>query len=144
MNCEINFYQVDEDITRSFFPLLLKILKEEKKVLVFCQNQAQITQIDNSLWSYGRNKFIPHATIFDQEFDFKRQPILITGKEENSNKADYLIFLDAPSCNFVLNFTRAFYFFEEGNFEAAKKLAQIIAPENLYKKAAGKWQKFSF
>ncbi len=135
MKPEINFYQVDETIIKALAPLLLKILEEGKKALIFCSDQAQIKAIDDSLWSYGRSKFIPHVTISDKDFSFERQQILISNKEENSNQADYLVFLSEPSANFISSFSRVFYFFEEGKFSAQSK------PTNFYKKEDGKWVK---
>jgi DNA polymerase-3 subunit chi len=135
MKSEVNFYQVDEALGKSVAPLLLKILEEKKKALIFTKNEALIKEIDAALWSYGRNKFIPHITIFDKEFELTRQPILISNKEENSNQADYLLFLDEPSESFVSSFARVFYFFEEG------KKSSKLKPTNSYKKQDGKWVK---
>lgn len=134
MKSEINFYQVDETITKALAPLLIKVLEENKKALVFCANQAQIKEIDDSLWSYGRNKFIPHITVLDKDFILERQPIFITDKEENANKADYLVFLSEPSEVFVSKFKRVFHFFEG-------KSSAKIKPTNSYKKVDGKWVK---
>ena len=63
------------------------------------QNENLIKEIDSNLWSFGRNKFIAHITIFDEDFDLKRQVALITNKE-NSNSANYLIFIDEVSASF--------------------------------------------
>ncbi|OFW80523.1 MAG: hypothetical protein A2887_04925 [Alphaproteobacteria bacterium RIFCSPLOWO2_01_FULL_40_26] len=138
MKSEINFYQVDETIIKSLAPLLLKILDEKKKVLVFCADSMQIREFDSALWSYGRNKFIPHATIFDREFELERQPVLLTDKEENLNKADYLVFLREPSEAFVSSFKRVFYFYEQGKFSTK------IKPTNSYRKENGKWVKLGY
>ncbi len=135
MKNEINFYQVDDTVGRSIAPLLLKILEEGKKALIFVKNENLIKEIDGALWVYGRNKFIPHVTIFDKEFEMKRQPILITNLEENSNEADYLVFLDEPNEAFVSGFKRVFYFYEAG------KLSAKLRPTNSYKKQDGKWVK---
>lgn len=144
MSSEISFYQVDETIIKSLAPLLLKVLDEKKKVLVFCGNQSQIKEIDTSLWVYGRNKFIPHATIYDKELSSPRQPILISDKEENLNQADYLVFLSEPSADFISKFSRVFYFFEEGDFPIAKNIAKKLSPANSYKKTNGRWVGFKF
>ena len=141
MKPEITFYQIDESIVKSLAPLLLKVLDEKKKVLIFCKDHTQIKAIDNSLWSYGRNKFIPHTTIFDADFSFLRQPILISDQEENSNNADYLVFVDEPSDAFLSIFGRAFYFFESTDFATAVTLSQRLRPNNFYKKNDGKWVK---
>lgn len=136
MKPEINFYQVDETIIKSLAPLLLKVLEEKKKALVFCANAAQIKEIDGSLWSYGRNKFIPHVTDADgKEFEMERQPILLTDKEKNLNKADYLVFLSEPDEAFINKFSRVFYFYEEG------KCVASVKPTKSYKKENGKWVK---
>ncbi len=135
MKTEINFYEVDESIIKALAPILVKINNEGKKSLIYCANESQIEEIDKSLWSYGRSKFIAHVTINDQDFDFLRQPILITNKEINSNKADYLIFLDEPNKSFLSEFSRAFYFYENHPNIANLK------PDNSYKKENGKWLK---
>lgn len=145
MKPEINFYQTDEAVARSLAPLLLKVLEEGKRVLVFCEDNQQIKDIDSALWSYGRHKFIPHATIFDKEFSFERQPVLITNKEENLNKADYLVFFDEVSHDFLATFPRIFHFFEMHEATKArglaKKLKNADATINYYKKEEGKWAK---
>lgn len=136
MKPEINFYQVDEGIIKAVAPLLLKVLEEKKKALVFCRDALQVKEIDGALWSYGRNKFIPHITNHDgKEFEMLRQPILLTDKEENLNQADYLVFLHEPSEAFINKFSRVFYFYEEG------KSAAKIKPTKSYKKLDGKWVK---
>ncbi len=135
MKTEINFYQVDETIIKALAPLLIKVLDEKKKALVFCGSENLVKEIDASLWSYGRSKFIPHITVFDKEFEMNRQPILITNKEENLNKADYLVFLDQPSDAFISSFSRVFHFYEPG------KLTAKLKPTNSYKKEDGKWVK---
>ena len=114
--------------------MLIKVLEEKKKALVFCANQNQIKEIDDSLWSYGRNKFIPHVTVSDENFVAERQPIFITDKEENSNKADYLVFLSEPSESFISSFKRVFHFFDG-------KSSAKVKPTNSYKKIDGKWTK---
>lgn len=135
MKTEINFYQVDETIIKALAPLLIKVLDEKKKAVVFCGSENLVKEMDASLWSYGRNKFIPHITVFDADFDMLRQPILITNKEENLNKADYLVFLDEPSAAFISSFSRVFHFYELG------KLNTKLKPTNSYKKLDGKWVK---
>lgn len=141
---EINFYQCDEQIARLIAPLMLKIIDEKKKVVIVTQT-SQIKEIDDILWSYGKNKFIPHITVFDKEFDFKRQPIVITDKEENINDANYLVFTKEVANDFILSFERSFYFYDQLNIDEAEKLAkkyQKIANKFVsYKKQDGKWVK---
>lgn len=134
---EINFYEVDEGIIKAMAPLLLKILDEKKRAIIFIKNIDKINEVDSALWSYGRSKFIPHITILDKDFELTNQPIIISHLEENINNADYLIFLDEPSPDFVKSFTRAFYFFE------SQSNPINIKPNNFYRKISGKWTKIS-
>ncbi len=87
MKIEINFYQVsnlaENGIAKSIAPLLLKILEDGKRAMIYSKDPVTINALDNGLWSFGKNKFIPHVTIFDQEFETKKQPIFITNQEEN-------------------------------------------------------------
>lgn len=142
---EINFYQIDDVITKSLAPLLLKVLDDKKKALIFCPNAAKFKEIDDSLWSYGKNKFIPHVSPSDkalgEEFGWKRQPILLNSKEENLNEADYLVLIEDASESFISGFSRVFYFYEAENSANIKKFAKKFSKVNAYKKADGKWVK---
>ena len=132
---EINFYQIEGDLGNAIAPLMLKILGEKKRAVIFSKDQDLISQLDKKLWIYGRDKFIPHALESDSDFDSERQPILITSEEKNANNADYLVFLDEPSGEFAKKFSRIFYFFEEG------KMNSNLTPTKSYKKQGGKWVK---
>ena len=135
MKKEINFYEVDEGVVKAMGPVLLKILDEKKRAFIFIKNLEKIKEIDASLWSYGRSKFIPHVTIFDKDFESEKQPILISNEEKNLNNADYLIFLDEPNQDFLKGFSRSFYFFENS------PNCLNVKADNFYKKQAGKWTK---
>jgi DNA polymerase IIIc chi subunit len=151
-NIEVNFYQIENiietPIAKTMAPLLLKILEEKKKTLIYSKEIALIKAIDNELWNFGRNKFIPHVTVFDQGFVALKQPIFITNEENNHNEADYLLLLDEASKDFVSKFSRIFYFYDLSKIQAAKKAATSYKPIatdfNCYKKdsASGKWVKF--
>ncbi len=134
---EINFYHSDENVAKPIAALLLKALEDKKNTLIFCESEAQLKEIDASLWSYGRSSFIPHVTDSDVDFDFKRQPILLTTKEENLNEASYLIFLTEPSEKFISGFKRVFYFFEDGGKAASAR----VKADKVFKKVDGVWKR---
>ncbi len=144
---EINFYQCDESLVKSIAPLMLKILEENKKAFIFSSDAARTKEIDDGLWSYGKNKFIPHILISDKNFALERQPILISNKEENSNKADYLVLIEEASEAFISKFSRVFYFYDSLNLDAAKQTAKkyqkLATKFNSYKKEDLKWVKAS-
>lgn len=141
MACEVNFYQYDDLLIRSLGPIVLKIQEEKNKVLIICQDEAQAKELDLSLWTYGRNKFIPHATSLDKNFEAKRQPVLISNIAQNLNEATYLIFLGQIDKDFIEGFNRAFYFYSDSDEEMAKRLSSELSPKNSFKKIDGKWIK---
>lgn len=140
---EVNFYQVDDIIYKSIAPLLIKVLEDNKKALIYCENDKQIEEIDNGLWSFSKTKFVPHAT--HKEKDHSKHPIIITGQQQNHNNAEYLIkFLEAEG-DFVKGFEKTFYFFGSGNIDEARKLWAKYKKQscklNFYKKNQDKWEK---
>ena len=144
---EINFYQIDDIITKSLAPLLLKVLEENKKALVFCKDKVKIKEIDDGLWVFGKTKFIPHVTIFEKDIeqisDWKRQPIVISDEEVNKNSASYLVLTCDCTVDFVKNFERSFYFYDVDEFANVKNFVKNFDDEfkiNSYKKYDGKWQ----
>ncbi len=146
MTNEVNFYEVeaDNEFAKSAIALVAKIFGEKNSVLLYSNNEELLKQIDSSMWSYGKNKFLPHATIFDSDFNPERQPILLSNRLENSNNAEFLIFFDLPSqdcseLDFLSQFPRSFYFFEKGKMNP--EIQRKISPNNFFKKEAGKWAK---
>ena len=135
MTTEITFYEVEEDLHKSLGLLLYKIWQDGKKSLFFLPNQQQLAEFDAFLWSFARNKFLPHCTILDTEFVLEQQPILLSHLPENTNNADVLLFLQPPENNFVANFQKACYFF------MAKQQNSSLTPKQHFYKKADKWQK---
>ena len=144
---EITFYQIDDTLSKAIAPLLIKVLDEKKKAVVFCKNPAKFKEIDDGLWTYGKYKFIPHLTPADKEisekFGWERQPILLTSEENNLNDASYLALVEEASQDFIASFERVFYFYEASDVAAAKafsgKIAKMLKKVSSYKKEAGKW-----
>jgi len=140
---EVNFYQIDDLLYKSIAPLLLKILEENKKVLIYSQNEQQIEEIDNGLWSFSKTKFLPHGTKNDK-IDHAKQPIFITDELENHNKANYLIMFGEAEKQFLQQFDKVFYFFGSGDIADARKLWEKYKNQscslNFYKKDDTGWK----
>lgn len=140
---EINFYQIDDVLYKAIAPLLLKIIEDNKKGLIHCQNEQQIDEIDSGLWSFSKTKFLPHGTKNDK-IDPKKQLIFITNKTENYNQANYLIMLCEIEEQFLEKFEKIFYFFGSGNVVDARKLWEKYKNQsyllNFYKKDDDGWR----
>jgi len=138
----INFYQTDEIIHKSIASILSKILEDNKRALIFCQNQELLNQINDGLWSFSKTKFIPHGKI-DDEVESQKQPILLTSKLENNNNSDYLIMLEKADDEFIKKFEKSFYFFNDNNLKESKDLWRYYknksADLKFYKREKDKW-----
>ncbi|MBN2424864.1 MAG: DNA polymerase III subunit chi [Calditrichaceae bacterium] len=54
-----------------------KIFQEGKRVLIFCDTETEAKNIDNYLWSWKEESFIPH--VFSNDVDsFPDDPVIIT------------------------------------------------------------------
>lgn len=139
---EINFYQIDDVLYKSIAGLLVKIIEDKKKALIYSTNLDLINQINEGLWSFSKTKFLPHASFNDNQ-NPERQPIFITNQEENSNKANFLIMLEKTDDNFLNNFEKIFYFFDDSNLKESKQLWRYYKKQNInlnfFKKIDGKW-----
>jgi DNA polymerase IIIc chi subunit len=141
---EINFYQFDDILYKTIAPLLLKILEENKKALIYCKDDKMLKEIDSGLWSFSKTKFIPHATNYEKVNALK-YPVFISNSQENENKAEYLIMADVASEEFFSKFKRVFYFFNQSNQSNARKLWSDYKKKsfslNFHKKENGSWVK---
>jgi DNA polymerase IIIc chi subunit len=133
MSQEIIFYELENDLYKALALLLVRINNEGKRSLIFLQEN--IEELDLFLWSFGRNKFLPHATIFDK--NPHRQPILLSNNNHNSNNADVLIFLQQPELDFIKQFNKVCYFFFSNNQKTT------LQPNQHFCKKADKWHKLN-
>ena len=138
----INFYQTNDILHKSIAPILMKILEEKKRALIFCPNDELLKQIDDGLWSFSKTKFIPHGTNQDK-IKQENQPILISKTAENNNNSNYLIMLEKVEDDFVSKFEKVFYFFGDHNLQESKNLWRDYKAKsanlNFYKKDKDKW-----
>ena len=139
---EINFYQSDETLHKIIATICLKLINDDKKIVIYNQSQEIINYLDDSLWQFPKLKFIPHATY--QDNNKEKQPIYITNNQENPNQASHLILINQiADLNFIQNFQKTFYFFNSNDINLAKENWQNWQNNNLklnyFKKQQDKW-----
>lgn len=66
-----------------------KLFLEGKRIQIQAPSDAALTYIDELLWSYKPDGFLPHAIAASASLE----PIIITKESTNLNKADTLIHL---------------------------------------------------
>ncbi len=143
---ELWFYHLERsELERALPPLLEKCLQRGWRALVRCGSPERIEALDETLWTYRDDSFLPHA----REGDAARQPIWLTTDGGNPNAAQALFLIDGAEPGDLAAFERACLIFD-GHDQAALESARSrwkeakeagVAASYWRESAAGKWEK---
>ncbi len=93
MSQTINIYRLNLDSLYKYLcQLLSKCYSQGFKTLVKTNDYNQAQEIDNKLWTFAQQSFIPHGLIND-EFQ-ENQPILITWQDIVKGNFDTLVLVE--------------------------------------------------
>lgn len=91
---EIRFYHLQRSTMKQALPgILEKALERSMRVVIHLADKAQVKDLDNWLWAYKPESFLPHGCDGDPEPS--EHPIWLTTTHDNPNKADLVIVADA-------------------------------------------------
>ena len=113
---ETLFYHLERRALDDVLPgLIEKTLERGWKALIRTESSERADAIDNLLWTYSEQTFLPHAQAGDG--NPKRQPVLITVEDDNPNGANVLFLIGgaaAPpwSAAEIRNLTRVVLMFD--------------------------------
>ncbi|MCW5730498.1 MAG: DNA polymerase III subunit chi [Alphaproteobacteria bacterium] len=115
---DIAFYHLQRQRLEEALPLLLeKAYEAGLRVVVLAGSPERVEALDQHLWTYRRESFLPHGT--KRTGNAAEQPIFLTPEEANPNGASLLCLVDGEaSPDFIAGFTRCLDLFD-GNDEAA-------------------------
>ncbi len=89
---EVSFYRLSTlPILRAAPKLIEKIYYSKQRLVVIVEEASMLEPLDNVLWSYSTKHFLAHATLNDPHPE--DQPIYLTTKIENPNKASIIMAL---------------------------------------------------
>lgn len=89
---EVLFYHLERASLESVLPgLLEKTLERGWKAVVRCGARDTVTRLDELLWTYNDESFLPHSADLARAAE---QPVWITDSEEVPNGADLLFLVD--------------------------------------------------
>jgi DNA polymerase III subunit chi len=98
---EVLFYQLTRRSLEEALPRLLEIsLARNWRVAVQTGDASRLKPLDDHLWSYDPEKFLPHGT--KSEGEPETQPIYLTAEGDNPNEADARFFLHEAAVGPVL------------------------------------------
>ncbi|MBP5353293.1 MAG: DNA polymerase III subunit chi [Alphaproteobacteria bacterium] len=130
----IDFYHLQKQTLDEVLPKLLqKAYATGKKILVKVGTEERVEFINNWLWCFNDESFLPHGSKKDGFAN--QQPIWITADDANANNAEFLFLVDGAVAEVgsLQNYERVFNIFD-GNAEAA--LQQAREQWKKYKEAA--------
>ncbi len=108
---------------RAAGPLLEKCLERGWRVLAVSADERRRAALDQALWTFSDESFLPHGQAEAAGLDPARQPVLISPELKNENGAEALLLLDGTSAPTDAPFARCMVMFE-GNDRATRDTAR--------------------
>ena len=143
---QVDFYHLTQvPLERALPQITDKVLATGGRLVIVAGDAAQRARIDQLLWTYAPESFVPHGQAGGE--DDTRQPVLIAAAPEAANGARHIALVDGVWRDEALGFDRAFHFFDEDAIAAArvawKGLADREGVERNYWKQneSGRWEK---
>ncbi len=132
---EILIYQASNySLEEILQKLLTKTLQSKQKVTVRLNDFDYLNLVDNFLWSFSGDSFLPHNIMGDANLSLS--PVYLTTGEEVPNAANILILINSTklSLSTFNRFNRSCLLFSEGNEQCAiehKKLWELAISDGI-------------
>jgi DNA polymerase-3 subunit chi len=112
----VDFYHLASSPLERVLPRICeRLLGEGQKLLVVAEEESLLRQLDEQLWTYASDSFLPHGRSPPEN-----QPILLSSAMEPLNGAANVALADGLWRDEALAFERAFYFFDNGHLDTAR------------------------
>jgi DNA polymerase-3 subunit chi len=117
---EVLFYHLQNQPLERVLPVLLgKCLERGWKVVVQAETPERVRALDDALWTYSDESFLPHGT--EADGGVETQPILLTTEDANPNAAEVRVLVEGAPGPDLSSYARALVLFDGGNDEALAK-----------------------
>ncbi len=117
---EILFYHLQNAALEQTLPSLLeKTLQRGWKAVVRVGSDERLKALDDHLWSYAEDSFLPHAVEGDARA--AEQPILLTRSDVRTNGAEVAFAVDGCGLPETEGWTRAVLMFDGNDAEALER-----------------------
>lgn len=128
---EVLFYHLTESrLEDALPPLLEKSLERGWRVVVQTGSEERRDALDQHLWTYRDESFLPHGTDSAQHPD--RQPVLICATQGNANGAQVRFIVDGADPSELADYERAVFMFDghdQAQVEAARSHWKALKDE---------------
>ena len=93
---EIRFYHLLQQNLQDALPQIIAMAYgRDMRSVIKCPDAAMMKSLDQALWSYRADSFLPHATEKDDAPE--NQPIYLTTTDEKPNQASLLVLVNGVS-----------------------------------------------
>ncbi len=131
MPVSVHFYHLTSTPFERALPKLLeKIVGSGRRALVVASSESEVDRLNQLLWTYDPNSFLPHGSAKDGKQD--KQPILLTTDMSPVNHANMLVVTAGQMPDAPEQFERILDIFDGKDAEAVEKARARWA---LYKSA---------
>lgn len=116
------FYHLQRTtLERAVGPLLEKCLERGWRVLAVSGDATRRAALDEALWTYDDQSFLPHGQAEAEGLEASAQPILITSQVDNSNGAAVALLMDGVDLPVDAEFERCMVMFDDGDGATRQK-----------------------
>ena len=135
----VDFYHLTASPLERVLPSICeKVLATGERLLVVAE-EGQLAHLDEQLWTYGRDSFLPHGRERPES-----QPVLLSTTVEPANGARNVALADGVWREEALTFDRAFYFFDASALDTARGAWRALkgregVESRYWKQVDGKW-----
>lgn len=143
---QVDFYHLTRlPLDRVLPRIAERVLASGARLLIVEGDAEARTRIDQLLWRYSPESFLPHGLAGGPDDD--RQPVLIGEAVTPANGARNVALADGVWRDAALDFDRAFHFFDEGRIAEARAAWKALAERegvtrNYWKQNdEGRWEK---
>jgi DNA polymerase III subunit chi len=148
MAVEVNFYHLTKDRLDTALPkLAARAYAQGMRTVIRAPNEERVQMLDQWLWTYADDSFLPHGTPRNGHADL--QPIYISADTDVPNGAKLLMLVDNRLDDDISNFDRCFYLFDgrdDDQVGAARSAWKQLKSQGLslnywQQSDVGKWEK---
>ncbi|MCR9269681.1 MAG: DNA polymerase III subunit chi [Hyphomonadaceae bacterium] len=116
------FYHLQRTtLERAVGPLLEKCLERGWRVLAISPDASRRAALDEALWTYDDQSFLPHGQSEAEGLAADAQPILIAGTTDNQNGAAVALLMDGVELAVDAPFERCMVMFDDGDSATRQK-----------------------
>ena len=141
---QVDFYQLTRDPAEQVLPAIAqKILSDGGRLLVFSEDDGQLSRISKALWEYKPDSFLAHGKAAEGHGNI--QPVLLSHGVDAENDARMIALVDGQWRDEALGFDRAFYLFAPDATDNARAAWRALGSKNgverrYWKQDGGKWR----